>query len=71
MLRVSVIALSLAIWCSPLLIGKANAEKAKKGQSYEECQKRAIALGMRIGNRANPNNPNAHGFLAQCMRGEV
>ena len=72
MLRIAVVALSLAVCSGPALAGKAKAEQAKKGRSYEECQKRAQAIGLRGGgNRSNPTAPNAKGYMAQCMRGEV
>ena len=72
MLKIVAIALALAVCSGPAFAAKAKGEQTKKGRSYEECQKRAQALGMRGGgNRSNPTSPNATGYMAQCMRGEV
>ena len=76
MLRIAVIALSLAVCSGPAFVEKAKAEQTKKGHSFDECQKRARAGGnMWMGTNgrhfSNPTGPNAKGFMAQCMRGEV
>jgi hypothetical protein len=76
MFRIVVIAFALIISLSPVMAEKTPAQQAKKGNSFEECQKRARASGnMWMGTNgrhfSNPTNPNAKGFMAQCMRGEV
>jgi hypothetical protein len=76
MLRIVVIAFALTVCSGPVMAEKASAQQAKKGHSFEECQKRARASGnMWMGTNgrhfSNPTNPNAKGFMAQCMRGEV
>jgi len=76
MLRIIAVLLALAICYGPMMAEKATAQQVKKGHSYEECQKRARASGnMWMGTNgrhfSNPSNPNAKGFMAQCMRGEV
>jgi len=77
MLRIAVIALSLAVCCGPAFVEKAKAKQTKKGHSFEECQKRQHAAGLNgmgapNGRRhGNPYSPHATGWMAQCMRGEV
>jgi len=76
MFRVAVIAFALAVCSCPVMAGKTTSQQAKKGHSFEECQARARASGnMWMGTNgrhfSNPINPNAKGFMEQCMRGEV
>jgi hypothetical protein len=77
MLRIAVIALSLAVSSGPAFVAKAKAEPTKKEHSFKECQKRLHAAGLNgMGapkgmRHGNPTSPHATGWMAQCMRGEV
>jgi len=76
MFRIVVIVCALMFSLSSVMAQKATAEEAKKGHSFEECQKRARAEGnMWMGTNgrhfSNPTSPTAKGFIAQCMRGEI
>ena len=74
MFRIVVIASALMFSLSSVMAQKTT--QAKKGHSFEECQKRARAEGnMWMGTNgrhfSNPSSPTAKGFIAQCMRGEI
>src|SRR5471030_1874016 len=59
------------------LAANGKGDQPKKGRSYEECQKRTNAAGLNnmgaMGGKrgGNPTDPNAKGWIAQCMRGEI
>jgi hypothetical protein len=77
MFKIIVIALTLAFCSGPALAETAKGDQPKKGRSYEDCQKRMQAAGLTgmaapQGRRGgNPTDPNAKGWMAQCMRGEI
>ena len=77
MLRIAVIALSLAVCSGFTFVEKARAEQTKKGHSFEQCQKRLHAAGLNAMGAPNgrrhgdPYSPHATGWMAQCMRGEI
>ncbi len=67
MFKIVVAVLTFAIGSGPAMAEKAKGGKAKT-PTYEECQKRAKALGLK---GRSPNKPDGNSFMAQCMRGEV
>jgi hypothetical protein len=75
MFKIVILALTFALCAAPALAAStkdSQTQSAKKGRSFEECQKRALALGMAPhGKQYNPESPNAKGFVSQCMRGEI
>ncbi len=67
MLKITITILALAVIAGPTF---AKDQSPKKGRSFEECHKRAVALGLKGQGNSDPS-PNCKSFMCQCMRGEV
>ncbi len=75
--KIFLVALALAVCSGAAVAAEKKNSASKKGQSFEECQKRRQALGAggsghkAKGGNFNPTSPNAQGYIARCMRGEI
>jgi hypothetical protein len=71
MLRIAIIALTLAICAGPALAEKAKIKQTKTGRSYKECQNRAAALGLNRKTGSSVDNTNVQDYMSRCGRGKI